>query len=362
MKKNSSNFCIFIYVDKDERQFEASIPLEFQGRLRKAWGQSNNIKIIIMSGASKLSPAYIESLGALGYEVLNAEKYMGAVLERFPQIAKLSPYYSYTYLRWILAKSLIENGLLAFPYINIDADMVFLEDFEAISSDVQGKTFLLQGCPCFTPISDMEWLVNYEKELAQYFNNPEAYHRNALSMIESPIFDDRTYCNISAYKIPFRHEQDLQEYLIAAGKLPQASSDEVFNKSPFYWFQNPLFIGDWAGEQGTFGSTRKVSECGNKVSVNGKAIPFIHFQNTFAWYSHCWMRMQDLNLSIMKKALKGYSSDGSQNLPSRAIGGLLRRLDPHSKAYNRIDVYKRAFDKNPATGNMFITDILNSRW
>lgn len=362
MIQNNSNFCIFIYVDKDETHFEANVPLEFQGRLRKAWGQSNNIKIFIMSGASRLSPAYIESLEHLGYDVMNAEKYMEDILERFPKIAKLTPYYSYTYLRWIFAKSLIDNKILDFPYINIDADMVFLEDLEAISSDVQGKTFLLQGCPCFTPVSDMEWLVNYEKELAQYFDDPEVYHRNALSMIENPIYDDRAYCNTSAYKIPFRHEQDLQEYLIAAGKLPQTNSKEIFDNSLFYWFQNPLFIGDWAEAQGVFGLARKVTECGNKLLVNGKTIPFIHFQNTFSWYSHCWMRLQDLNLSIIAKTLKRHSSDGSQNMGARVIGGILRRLDPVSKSYTRKDVYKRAFDKNPATGNMFITDILNSRW
>ena len=353
--------CVFAYVTKDEAGFEASVPLLTHGRIRKSRNQSNDIHVFFMLGASKLSRQYRDKLEALGYRLHDVEGDMQPVLTRFPSIASLPPYYAYNYLRWILPRLLLESGKLSLPFICVDGDMIFLEDYVEIEKDVAGKTFILQGCPCFVSISNPQWFEIFDRSLVEFCRNPGKFNRHASQILKAPLRYDREYCNVRAYQTPMRHEQDFAEYLIAAGVLPQERTQDVFRGSPYYWVQNPLFMGDWAAEQ-EISATPRVREIGHSLMVSEKRIPFVHFQNDFAWYAHCWIRLHELGASWLAGSLRTHSPEGGVKLKSRILSKMLRELDPQSRAYTRAEIYGRVFARNPKTGSMYITDIMNSCW
>jgi len=353
--------CIFAYVSGGELAFQKSIPLLVNGEFLKTRGLRNDIHVFLMKGAQLLSPAYRQTLEELGYRVHDAERATDRILSRFPDMSLLSDYLAFNYLRWVLAHELLLDGQIELPLIALDGDIVVTAEPSAIERDVAGRTFTLQGCPCFVAISDPEWLSIYERELLAFSKNPKPYDDEARGMLVKPTKEDREFCNARMYEVPLRHDQDLIEYLVAADRLPQARSSDIFNTSSFYWIQNPLTLGEWKDEQGVTTQQPRIVERGGWQMVAGKQIPFIHFQNDFAWYAHCWLRLSELGLGHLAPSLR-YSRTGEQGWKGRALSGLIRRLDAGSKSYSRSGLCERSLVKNPASGNMYLTDIMNSCW
>jgi hypothetical protein len=280
---------------------------------------------------------------------------MGPILDMYSEVARLPAYFAYTYLRWILLERLLGHGVVNLPLILIDGDIVFNVDPAELEAEAAGKTFLLQGNPCFSAISDSAWFTVYARELQAYSRNPDSFRSIVEGIKKNPARPEREYCNAMEFSFPFRHEQDLQQFLIAAGHLPQDTAEKVLSSSAFYWAENPLYPGAWAAEQGMAPANCLVVERDRTLFVGERRLSFIHYQNDFAWYAHSWLRLHELGLGALTLRFR-------HDPTNRIVGGLLRRCDPLSRSYSRATMYQRTFANNPRSGNMFITDIINSRW
>lgn len=346
-------FYVMVFAAGDDAQFERVMPLEFQGRYLKERGWVNPITIVFMAGFDRLSDAYVQRLRDLGYTVMNEQAAMDAVRARYARISTLSPYFAFTYLRWLLLADLVARGKAAFPHALLDGDLLMTADPAQVFADVAGKTFLLQGCPCFTAIGDMGWYAAYEAELDKFTKDPVRYGADAESVRANPARADRDYCNASVFELPFRHEQDFQQYLIAKGLLPQDRTETALGNH-YYWIQNPLFPSAWAAEQSDRG---ELTWRDGQLWNGDRAVPFVHFQNDFADYCARWFAVNAIpGASRLTVKLRGAIAS------NRLFSGLVHRSRSYRRSYSRAAMYERAMAL-PADGSApAIVDIINSRW
>ena len=346
-----------VWATKDEIQFEQTVPLLWHGEFMARQGWKNNIKIGFMEGISRLSTSYLKDLERVGYEVFDCSSPVKRLLEEYPQLNKYDTTNKYWFLRWnvldLLARDIPSDDTI----VHLDADVVLLADPKEIYKDVKGKTFVLQGCPVLTAISEKKWFEVWRTELKTFLEAPEAYQREALKIKEEPIKDPRAYCNTLAYGPGRFHDQDMLEYLISAGKLPQAKSKEVFD-SKLYWIQNPLLPGEWHKEQCEDSEKRVVVQQG-KFFVGEKQIPFYHFQSDFAIFCGHWLLLDKFGLSSLSTT--GHLRTGIESFLGKImIMKALRYLNRGQ--IKKLEIQEAVFQENPRTGNLYITDITNRCW
>ncbi|WP_029015168.1 hypothetical protein [Niveispirillum irakense] len=349
-------FHVLVFAAGDDEAFERVMPLRFQGRYLAARNWPNRITVSFMSGFERLSPGYIAELRDLGYEVTDRGAWMDEIRAGFPTLTVLPAYFSFTYLRWLLLERLIRSGEAELPAVLIDGDLLLTSHPDDILADVRGKTFMIQGCPCFTTISDMGWFEAYREEVTRFARDPVAFAADAVHVRDNPTCPDREFCNVSLFTTPFRHEQDLQEYLIAAGRLPQDRTARVFD-SDFYWVQNPLFPGEWVTEQK--GEPLFLWRDG-QIWNRGRRVPFVHFQNDFSDYAWRYMTV-DQWLGTGLGSLVPPQRRGPL-LSGRIIAGLIRRTPGYRPGYSRLATYERSMTPTQPDGTPPIIEIMNSRW
>jgi hypothetical protein len=347
---------ICVYATAGDEAFEANIPLIRHAEFMRRFGIENKLHVHFMLGAERLSQAYHRALREHGYQVHDNSADMSLVLSRFPNIACLPTYFAYNYLRWPILELLVDRGDITLPLVGVDGDIAFTAPFDDITRDIAGKTFILEGNPCFTAISDMEWLRSYGRELERLDRDPAAFNLAAAQIKRSPARDDRRYCNASWYPVPIRHDQDLLQCLVAGGRLPQSEAREIFN-SDFYWIQNPLFPGEWFSEQcGT--SARAINESDGRIAIGWKRLAFVHYQNDFARYCHAWQRLDALGLQSLGPALRYSATTGIPTRAGRLLYACVRRLDREKQS--RARTYEQSLIRNERTGNLFVTDMIGT--
>jgi hypothetical protein len=337
---------------------EPHMPFLFHGEMMKSRGWKNPVKLVLMNHNPALSGGYVSSLGEYGYEIHDESQTGERLKRKYRTLSKLPEYLFYTFIRWIVLKKMVDRKRISLPLILIDGDIIFTEDPENVAREVMGKTFILQGNPCFSVISDYRWFEQYETELLRYDSDTEAYNRAAENDTEA-LCPDREWCNLSLYRFPLRHEQDLQEFLISKRRLIQDRTRDVFAGSSYYWMQNPLFPAQWAREQGVRRSFT-IRQKENGYFAGGKKLPFIHFQNSFSAYCRHWLLACKLNYRYFSTYIAQNAPAGTARGPE--IETLRAYEDELSKRaeFSRLTVCREAFETNPATGNHFIVDILNS--
>ncbi|MHB8066503.1 MAG: hypothetical protein ACYDIC_01235 [Desulfobaccales bacterium] len=352
---------IFTFPDVDEHQAELDIPLLFHGQHLERNGWDNGIEIVFMQGYDKFSPEHKDRLRASGYKLTDKVKETEEIKRQYPEAARLSDYICYTFLRGLLLARMVARGEAVLPALVVGGDVIFTADPAAVLAEVRSRTFVLQGCSDFVVINDRRWLEVYQEEFARYIRDPQGYSEHARVIRDHPHKPDRDYCNLSAYAIPLRHEQDLHQYLIACGKLPQDTTREIYGNSQFYWIQNPLFPDQWFREQAD-GLQKQVTERPGGLWIGEKQIPFFHLQNHFSWYCYLWRSLDKLGLSVMSPFFGYNRVTGEQIFLGKAFSAFLRRLPGAKGKYSRRSVCDMIFRTNPRTRNFYITDIINSRW
>jgi hypothetical protein len=206
-------------------------------------------------------------------------------------------------------------------------------------------------------ISDVSWYDVWTRELGDFLAHRSEYLTRALSEKINPRRPDREFCNICAYGPKRFEDQDLLEYLIASGKLPQDRTGTVFD-SEFYWIQNPLLPGEWHEEQAA-GAQRAVFESDGSACVGNKKIAFYHFQSDFAKYCRMWQMFSHVGLGNLAALLR---PAGTGRRTSRLLAVTGDFIDKLNGRFSRRAVYESVFTTNQATGNRCITDIVNSCW
>jgi hypothetical protein len=278
-------------------------------------------------------------------------------MNSYPGIEKLSRTSQYWFLRWNILGQVATQISDGTNNIHLDGDVVLMCEPRMLSKDVGGKTFMLQGCPAFTVINDYIWFDVWQREISVFLADRTAYVREAMLEKKQPHRANREFCNVCAYNSRHFEDQDILEFLIAAGKLPQERSQQVYN-SHFYWIQNPLYPGEWFREQ-TAGEEKRIVEQKDGSFVGGKCVPFYHFQTDFAIYCRNWLYLSNLRQDWLAAKMRFNSKSRQQPLLAKFA---TRILDVLNKKMCRRKVYEAVFQKNPTTGNLYITDIVNSCW
>ena len=155
--------------------FESMVPLAFIGKRNLMLGFGNNIHVVFLAGLKNLEDAYKAELTNLNYTLHDAENLYNNIEARYPAISRFGDNAKKWFLRWLVIKELFAGE----PFIHYDGDIVLNESLHEIEQRVHGMTFVLQGCPALTVVSDLAWLEQYEKEFTKFMTNADSYCNDA---------------------------------------------------------------------------------------------------------------------------------------------------------------------------------------
>ena len=276
-------FVVFAWGKRRLSCLESDVPLVWHGEWLRLHGWRNPIAVVFLDGYDHVGANYRKRLGALGYHLMDAGEMASDLLRTRPGLRRFNRSEQFWFLRWLVMAQLHVAWSANLHLIHIDGDLVFLDDPIKVADSVAGKTFILQGCPCFTVISDRVWYSEWEKGLSLFIEHPEVVRAGAIRSLNSPRLNPREYGNVLCCDPNYIHDQNLMEYMIADGQLRQARASEVFGP-PYYWIQNPLFPTEWRAEQDVDSTARLRVENG-RWRVDGRLLPLLHFQKDFV--RHC---------------------------------------------------------------------------
>jgi hypothetical protein len=351
----------FVWALKGDEQTEELVPMLWHGKHIRRMGWSNPIVLVFMEGLGVLSSGYRKRLEELGYEILDCQALAGDIVgSAHPKLRSWPLPDKYWFLRWSVLAHLFETRAIRGQAIHIDGDVVFASDPSELERDVAGKTFILQGNPHFAVINTLAWFDVWKKELNLFLENRAAYVANALRERNAPTLDPRAFCNVCAYGADRFHDQAMIEYLIAAGRLPQARTPEVFN-SQFYWMQNPLMPGEWFDEQ-RLDERRLVVEEGPDSLVGGKRLAYYHFLTGFIGYCKLWLEAHRRGTESSIDARRFLGKVTRTSAVEAAVRRVARSFLRMRRVTKRRAFYEVCFRRSPHTGNLYVTDIVNSCW
>lgn len=340
---------IVAYVKDNEINFENTIPLQFVGKRNLSLGYSNDIYILFSQGYELLSPLYRDSLKDLGFHIYNVTDIYSKIDVQYPGLNALSQYEKNTFLQWLLMYEFFQGD----PIIHYDGDIVFNEDPAIIAQKVKGKTFILQGCPAFTPVSDRQWFEQYKSALNEFCKNISEYSQRAWQQRNGWDVTFRTRWAGGFFRPLLRHDQDLMSHLIHTNQLKQNSIEDIMLCLKDYILcENPLFLHSfehefpyhYKRENGVDYLYFQYPE--DEVGQVKKKVLFWHMQNCFNFYLAKYIfRKRFLPFKALQRLPLHLRAQGWED----ALNKKANRLLHHT---NRLNVYRYFFDKHDFSGIM----------
>lgn len=339
---------IVAYCTTHEQDFERTIPLKFLGERNRKLGLSNDIHILFTDGYHRLSSSYKQSLKNLGFTLHDTTKLYTECAQKYPQLDQhFTNYSKNTYLQWLV----IDEFFQGTPIIDYDGDIVFNEDPAVIAKLVAGKTFILQGCPAFTVVSDREWFRQYRDHLNQFLHDMDGYAERAWQQREGWEVTFKTRWAGSRFSKLFLHDQDLMSHLIHTGQLIQDPVEDLLHLFKDYMiFENPLFI-HFYDDNFPYTYHREngidyfyfVRNDACDIPYRKKVL-FWHMQNCFNFYASKY---------LLRKKLFPMIPLGRVNLDLCGKGfedTLNKKLRRFMKHTSRLSVYKYFFEQSDFSG------------
>ncbi len=276
-------FYTFVWTNPDY-SLDNQVPLKLLSDSVCQTGTKNRqLNIVFLEGMQYVKDEYIESLENPNVKVIDYESRFKEIKLAYSKIfAHYSVFESYCFLRWIcMAELVAETGLEQMWHI--DSDVILHVSLDAIAADTKGKAFMLEGCPVLTSITHHSWFTIYKKNLQELIEDPVLYSERAYQHRNTYRKLDKLLCNQSNYRNPLGSDQDLLQYLIGSGTLPQENAETIFSDG-YYYIQNPLQLNDWCSFQGSVHSG-SFHSCNGVVIVNEeRQMAFTHFQGNFSTY------------------------------------------------------------------------------
>lgn len=227
------------WVTGNEKNFEQHVPLLFVGQRNQALGFSNTIHVLFMQGFERLSQSYKDSLQSCGYVLHDVSELYAHYAQTYAVLHSFGDYETKCFLRWLV----IDQFFAGEQIIHYDGDVVFNEDPAIITSKVQGLTFVLQGCPAFTVISDRIWLERYKRELDLFTRDIHGYSARAWQMRKGWEVTFTTRWSGSRFREIISSDQDFISHLMHTGSIKQDSVEQIkLALNDYVVFQNPLLI------------------------------------------------------------------------------------------------------------------------
>ena len=338
---------IVAWCRTNEKDFEDFIPLQFVGRRNKKLGYSNNINVLFLDGFQRLSQAYRDSLKDLGFILHDVSKMFFELNNKYKDLNKFGDYEKKCFLRWLVIENFFSNESI----VHYDGDIVFNEDPEIIKKKVEGKNFILQGCPAFTVVSNNEWFYIYKNELNKFVNDIEGYSKHAWQGREKWEITFRTRWSGSRFREIIWSDQDFLSHLIHTGNIIQDSPESILRSfSDYLLFENPLFFNlyddgfpyKYSREDGVdyFEYVRKDAQDRHYK----RRILFWHMQSCFNFYlSKFIFRKKYLKFVPMGRLEFNGSAKGFEDTINKRLARFLKHT-------SRINVYKYFFQDHDFSG------------
>jgi len=230
---------IVAWCKTDYKGFEAQVPLKFIGERNNVLNYGNDVHVLFLSGYNNLSHFYKNSLKELGYHLHDVSLLFDELSARYTQLDRFGDYEKKCFLRWPLIQRYFEGEKI----IHYDGDIVLNESLEKIARIVDGKTFVLQGCPAFTVISDLTWFEQYNTELDCFVRDIETYSADAWQQREGWEVTFKTRWAGSRFRKIITSDQDFLSHLMHTGKIKQSTVEEIaYAFKDYAVFQNPLVL------------------------------------------------------------------------------------------------------------------------
>ena len=323
---------ICAWWDTDTDSFETQIPLHFIGKRNVLLGYDNKIDVLLLGGYDLLNDQYKDELKSVGYRLHNVKTIYHTISKSYPALSGFNKYETKCFLRWLV----ISNYFRGDSIIHYDGDVVFNENPSVISALLKGKTFVLQGCPAVTCISDPAWFSQYEEQLKAFSADIMEYSRNAwLERDGWEISHDEKWAG-SRFREIISSDQDLLSHLIHTDKIIQNSPCDIMNSLYLYAvFENPLYLHSYMK------GLMKYKRIAEVDYLNDKRVLIWHMQRSFVEYLSKFI----FTKRFLTKRLKRISND----LEKKDINYYLQYVYMryfHGKRYSRRDLYKYFFESH----------------
>jgi hypothetical protein len=335
---------ICCWCDRDADSFENNVPVLFAGNRNRSLGFTDGIDLIFLSGYEFLADEYKNQLRDVGYTVHDLTSiYHELELEYFP-LRRFGNYETRCFLRW-LALSLYFNGEIIVHY---DGDVVFNEDPATIGRLVEGRTFLLQGCPALTAVSDWTWFSQYREQLTKFVKDIEGYSAKAWMERVGWEFSRQAKWAGSRTRKIISSDQDLLSHLIHTDKIVQDRPSWILTDVRKYSvFENPLYLDVYENSL-----RRATYERSNGIDyIDGRRVLMWHMQSDFVWYLSKFIFINQ----FFPKALVNRISNDVENKDWYTYLHTLSCRYLKKKHLHRLDIYRYFFEDHDFHG------VLNNR-
>ncbi len=214
---------IVAWCKTNSEDFESNVPLHFVGKRNLKLGFKNNINILFLGGYKLLGDQYKKSLIDLGFSLFDCSDIFSGFDKKYFQLDRFGDYEKKCFLRWLVIKKFFSGEKI----VHYDGDIVFNQDPAVIEKLVKNKTFILQGCPAFTVISDLDWFKQYEEQLNLFVRDIEGYSKNAWEERKGWEVTFKTRWAGSRFREIIWSDQDFLSHLLHTGRIKQDSVESV---------------------------------------------------------------------------------------------------------------------------------------
>jgi hypothetical protein len=341
---------IIAWCNTDENAFEQHVPLQFVGKRNRALGFKEPLYVLFLSGFALLSEAYKNTLQELGYKLFDVAGLYNEYACTYTQLNRFGDYEKKCFLRWLV----IQNFFAGERIVHYDGDIVFNEDPGIVASKVDGVTFVLQGCPAFTVISDPLWFDTYISALNRFVHDIDAYSRIAWQERKGWEVTFQSRWSGSRFRPIISSDQDLISHLVHTGNIRQDSVEAISERLDDYIvFQNPLLFHvynqhlpyAYSREQGIdYFTFARVDGVGLAYK---KKVLLWHMQSCFNSYASKYLLRKKLLINIKPFSRVAY------NIGYRDVEDYLNRYAARlTRHATRLSVYNYFFGRHDFSGLM----------
>lgn len=316
--------------------FEKNIPLEFVARRNEKLGYVAEIDVIVLDGFANFSPEYKATLSRLNFRLIDCTTIYRKAETEYSALARFGDYERKCFLRWIVLRRYYRDEAL----IHYDGDVVFNVNPNVVSGLLANKTFVLQGCPAFTCVSDVGWHDAYGAALNDFVADIEEYSREAWIKREGWETSDRERWAGQRYRKIITSDQDFLSHLIHTRQIRQDSPRDIAAiLSGYTLFENPLYVNAYPPWQYASCAYRRVD---GVDYINDQKVFLWHMQSNFSEYLSKFLIMT--NLLKCNNHFVTYKTDEPDRRPDvkNRIAGMLNRFI----AYPRLDIYQHFFGEH----------------
>jgi hypothetical protein len=347
-------FVLFAWVNQDQgdASFEDRVPLLFLAHSVRSHASTERFCVLFLDGYDRLSSRYLSQLRALGFDAVDFCDELRWLARPFQHLEQFRRSEVLCFLRWLALEHYLRKEGIREHVIHVDADVFFNALPEEIAKDVEGLTFVLQGCPAFVSIASHNWFECYLEELRRFNRDIEDYSSAAWQ--QRPGWEQSYREKWAGHRDRriISSDQDLISHLIHTDRIVQNSPLRFVKRLRLYYAENPLYFHDHAGIQLSKDQGLFFSSDGERCHVDGRKVAFWHFQSAFSEY---------LNAAIVLRSVH-YRFRFPNHLESGGFGLLLSRL-ARKAAMSRRHIYGSLKELNPDNPNIRLSfaEIFNRR-